>query len=956
MTFTAWLAGLKAASRNRRARRTLSRHPRNKSVGAKLSVHALEDRSLPSFLGPVNYATVGTPQTVLTGDFNGDGKADLATISAAQVSVLPGNGGGTFGAAQATAAGSGLQSAAAGDFNGDGRPDLAVTSSVTTWNGTANVTTGSVLVLLNNTAAGGPVNFQAPRTFGTGTNLTPGAVAAGDLNGDGKLDVVAAQAGGTNVSVLRGDGIGNLGAARQFAVGSNPASVAVGDIDADGRLDIVTANQGGYSLGILRNAGNDAAGDVTFQPAASAGVAGNPASVAVGDFNADGKLDLAATSAVVTTWGWWGYWNYYSYSQTDGYANVLLGHGDGTFDAALSTWANSADLGPLATGDFNGDTKLDVVTAAPDTLVLLGKGDGTFKATYHYGIGSGAVAVAVGNFNGDTFPDVALANNYSESVSVLRNDTDWRTLAVSGLAASATAGQTQTFTVTVRDNAGGVLTGYAGTMHFTSSDPQAALPGDYQFTPADAGVHIFTVTFKTAGWQWVTAADTTAPNLSGSQGTSVTAAAASALRLADFPPSVSSGEYGSFSVSAVDAYGNAATTYTGTVHFASSDGAAVLPGDYTFTEWDSGTAYFAAGLTTVGTQSLTATDTVAPGLTATQSGIRVLPTATLAGPYAGLRGQTLTFTLGANSGLPASTQFTYAIDWTGDGVPDQTATGPSGTTVTHSYAASGSYYVGVTATARVGGADYTSYATSQSVTVFAATATVVADPGDATRSALKVEGTADADYLTLTPGGGNTVALWVSGYSVGTFSAPGGAAFAHLLVYGYGGSDTVQLDGGLSVPAFLFGGDGNDTLDARGSSANNVLLGGAGNDLLYGGSGRELLVGGLGTDTLRAGGGGALLIGGYTDYDASLPALVGVMKEWGRTDADYATRVKHLNGTLGGGLSGTYRLTTTTVHDDNTVDFLYGGTGLDWFFVGGKGKPKKDQVYNQVNGEVVTNL
>src|SRR5262249_44898896 len=157
----------------------------------------------------------------------------------------------------------------------------------------------------------------------------------------------------------------------------------------------------------------------------------------------------------------------------------------------------------------------------------------------------------------------------------------------------------------------------------------------------------------------------------------------------------------------------------------------------------------------------------------------------------GLRNQTLTFTLGADSGLPAPTVFTYAIDWNGDAVVDQTVTGPSGTTVDHSYANTGWYYVGVTATVHLGAEDYTSYLTSQPVAIFAVTVTVQADPGDATRSALVIQGTADADYLALSPGAGNAIALSVSGYSVGSFSAPGGAAFAHTLVYGDGGDDTI---------------------------------------------------------------------------------------------------------------------------------------------------------------------
>jgi Ca2+-binding RTX toxin-like protein len=158
------------------------------------------------------------------------------------------------------------------------------------------------------------------------------------------------------------------------------------------------------------------------------------------------------------------------------------------------------------------------------------------------------------------------------------------------------------------------------------------------------------------------------------------------------------------------------------------------------------------------------------------------------------------------------------------------------------------------------------------------------------------------------------------------------------------------------VPALLFGGDGNDTLDASGSTANNVLVGGAGNDGLYGGSGRDLLIGSFGADALRAGGGGAIVIGGNTDYDANVQALLAIMKEWGRTDADYNTRIKHLQGTLAGGLNGSYRLTTTTVHDDNNADNLFGGAGMDWFFVGGKGKKNRDNVYGQTSGEVITSL
>jgi hypothetical protein len=114
-------------------------------------------------------------------------------------------------------------------------------------------------------------------------------------------------------------------------------------------------------------------------------------------------------------------------------------------------------------------------------------------------------------------------------------------------------------------------------------------------------------------------------------------------------------------------------------------------------------------------------------------------------------------------------------------------------------------------------------------------------------------------------------------------------------------------------------------------------------------------VGGGGADVLHGGGGGDILIGGTTDYDGNLSALNAVMAEWGRTDADYATRVKHLSGTLSGGLSGATLLTASTVHDDDAIDTLFGESETDWFFALLSGT-NQDKVKDQTAGEVVTGL
>jgi hypothetical protein len=928
-------------------RRTLRR-----PTARRLQFESLEDRTLLSFYASVSYAADTSPAAVVTGDVNGDGRLDLvvASSSSSTISVLLGNSDGSFQAAQSSATGASPRSVAVGDFNGDGKLDVV----------TANA--GDVSVLLGN--ADGTFGPPAGIDLGSG----PQSVAVGDFNADGKLDLGVTSnvyypgtpytpgywtgdyysgytyhsgTPGTpgyyegRANVLLGNGDGSFSAPSTTALGTGyHTSAAVADLSGDTLPDFAAASSDGGTVSVLLGDGSGALG-----APADFGAGSSPSSVAVGNVNGDDALDLVTANA----------------SGDD--VSVLLGYGDGTFQAAQN-FASGGRPSSVAVADVTGDGKPDLVTANlgdNSVGVLPGNGDGSFRTAQFSAAGSGPAAVAAGDFNGDGRPDVAVADG-NAGVSVLLNSGDWRTFQLSGFPSPTTAGAPHTLTVTAVDRDGDPLPGYTGTVHFTSSDPQAVLPDDYTFTASDHGTRTFSVALKTAGTWSVTVTDTGPTAFSGTQGgIGADPAEPSTFQVSGFPSPVSVGDYGYFAVTAYDAYGNLASNFTGTVHFTSSDAHASLPADYTFTAFDYGTGYFYAILNTAGPQSLTVSDAANPTATGSQTGLHVNPLATITGPSAGLRSQTLTFTLGATSGLPAGTVFTYAIDWNGDGVVDQTVTGPSGTTVDHSYATSGTYTVGVTATVHIGAEDFTSYAAHQSVTVFAVTATVQADPGDASRSALVVEGTADAESLVLSPGAAGAIALSVNGRSVGSFSAPGGAVFAHLLVRGNGGADTIRLAGNLSVPALLFGGDGNDTLDASGSTANNVLVGGAGNETLIGGSGRDLLIGGLGADVLRAGSGGAILIGGPTDSDANVPALLALMKEWGRTDANYSTRVKHLNGSLSGGLNGSYRLTKTTVLDDSATDYLYGDAGLDWFVVSGKAK-RKDKVLGQTSGETVSTL
>ena len=186
------------------------------------------------------------------------------------------------------------------------------------------------------------------------------------------------------------------------------------------------------------------------------------------------------------------------------------------------------------------------------------------------------------------------------------------------------AGSAHSVTVKALDAYGNTVTGYTGTVHFSSTDSQALLPTNYTFLPGDNGSHKFTngVTLKTAGSQSVTANDTATTSIKGSGTVTVTPGTAKTLTVSIAANPFPAGSAHSVTVKALDAYGNVATGYTGTIHFTSSDGEAVLPpGNYTFSGADAGTHKFTNGVTlnTAGSQSVTATDNSHSSITGTQT-------------------------------------------------------------------------------------------------------------------------------------------------------------------------------------------------------------------------------------------------------------------------------------------------------------------------------------------------
>jgi hypothetical protein len=306
----------------------------------------------------------------------------------------------------------------------------------------------------------------------------------------------------------------------------------------------------------------------------------------------------------------------------------------------------------------------------------------------------------------------------------------------------------------------------------------------------------------------------------------------------------------------------------------------------------------------------------------------VAPTAAVAGPADAVPGQdrTYTFTATDPGSADQAAPFTYQIAW-GDGTT-QTVQGPgAGMQVTHTYDSPGNYAVTVTATDKDGA---TAPAASQSVSVV---------PAELQGSDLVIGGTPGDDQITVQPADDTSgqVAVTVNGQAVGTFAVAG-----QVVIYGGAGNDTIALqalptDAGdvlLAQPAVLFGGAGDDTLDATGSAAANVLVGGEGNDLLLGGAGPDVLIGGQGTDTLRGGGGDDVLVGGSTDYDANLAGLQALRAVWSRTDLDYQTRVNYLTNSAvpPGEAPPAAWLDAGTTRDDGVADDLYGGAGLDLFF------------------------
>jgi hypothetical protein len=326
------------------------------------------------------FGTNAGPASVAAGDFNRDGTADLAVANAGSndVSVLLGNGDGTLQAELIFAIDGSPRALAVSDLNGDGVPDLSVMSDNPASSGA---------VLLGN----GDGTFLTAQMFDAGSN--PSSVALADLNDDGAADLIVGSSLGS-VWVIPGNGDGSFQSAMSSATGGQPVSVAVADVNGDGQLDVVTANRGGYiahTLSILIGHGNG-----TFVQAPRFTAGSGPSSVVAADFNSDGVPDMAAANPLSND------------------VSVLLGSGDGTFQAAGTFASGGIKPVSVAVGDFNHDLVPDLAVAnygdPGNVSVLLGSGDGTFQAAQAVETfaETWTTSLAIGDFNGDGQPDLGL--------------------------------------------------------------------------------------------------------------------------------------------------------------------------------------------------------------------------------------------------------------------------------------------------------------------------------------------------------------------------------------------------------------------------------------------------------------------------------------------------------------------------------------------------------------------
>jgi hypothetical protein len=441
-----------------------------------------------------SFATGALAFSIAAGDFNGDGKPDLVTAGVAGIQVLLNNGDGTFHTGPSLFSGVASEVVVA-DFNGDGRPDIAAVTGQ-----------GTIEVFLGN----GNGTFQAPKVIHLGLNDSITALVAGNFVHGGLPDLAAAVQFQTGkiagaVQVLLNNGNGTFTKGQTINVSGEPEGLVAADFNSDGKTDLATISfqsNGTRAVAVLLGNGNGTFQAPVFTPTGLA-----PTSLAVGDFNGDGKPDLVLVDPF----------------DTDESVLVMPGNGDGTFGKPLVLKFNTPlGLAAPVVGNFFGDGKasIAITTGLGEVSVLRGNGDGTFQAPVNYLAdfnGTQPDALVVADFNGDGKPDLAVTNAQAGDVSVLLNTSPppatgavATTTTLTADASTAVTGQQVTLTAKVTAATGtatGTVTFLDGATRLgaVALDPngQARLvvtftPGTHSLTASFAGIEPFTASTSAA--------------------------------------------------------------------------------------------------------------------------------------------------------------------------------------------------------------------------------------------------------------------------------------------------------------------------------------------------------------------------------------------------------------------------------------------------------------------------
>jgi Calx-beta domain/FG-GAP-like repeat len=394
-------------------------------------------RSFPVGIVTLSFGTV--PRSVAVSDFNADGNLDLVVVggfTSGWVSILLGDGAGNFASGINQTLGNNVNANAVvvGDFNGDNKPDIAVAggssrkvSFLLGYGTGAFVLAGQVLVtsdpdaittgdfngdgitdvavtgryfdwnssiILGNLAG----TFTLHHTFSM--HWAPYSIASADFNGDGRADLAITYSWSSpehGVAILLGDGTGRFGPAHEIFIGYEPASVITGDFNADGKKDLAVSVSGANNVAILQGNGTG-----TFSPPKYYGTAVAPSRLAAADFNNDGKLDLTSVHPASDV------------------LSILLGDGAGAF---ASTTTELMGGGQVAAADFNGDGLLDLAATGFSNIgTFLSNGAGGFHPPSYHQVVNYPKSIVTQDFNNDGKADLAVGHEYSTSISILLGD------------------------------------------------------------------------------------------------------------------------------------------------------------------------------------------------------------------------------------------------------------------------------------------------------------------------------------------------------------------------------------------------------------------------------------------------------------------------------------------------------------------------------------------------------